>query len=261
MNIITTSIFLLTVCVGESIEKMSANQDQENSITLLQHNRLLRRTYRQMNNELQALDHILQQKQHKSLPADNGWVSSLLPTFWLAQDEVRFFTSEELQYLQRSNILLHQLNRTLAQFQMTMFKKLVDITKPEKRPEKQTQTKAEWQTVKLELELQQEKEELQNELNRLNYEMCVAKKMELITQSRYNSLKAWVKLTKCHNNRMRRLLEKVMENQVLLLQVQMLEEEFQHRRSVMLRVSVELCSLTFFLQSTQQNLRICDAHL
>lgn len=200
-----------------------------------------------MNDELQALDHILQQKQHKSVPTDDGWVSSLLPTFWLLQDEVHLFTPEELQYLQRSNTLLHQLNRTLAQFQMTMFKKLVDITKPEKRPEKQTQTKVEWQTMRRELELQQEKEELQNELDRLNFEMCVAKKTELITQSRYNSLKAWVRLTECHNKRMRRLLEKVMESQVLLLQVRMLEEEFQHRRSVMLRVNLELCSvrLTF----------------
>lgn len=197
-----------------------------------------------MNDELQALDHILQQKQHKSVPADDGWVSSLLPTFWLLQDEVHLFTPEELQYLQRSNTLLHQLNRTLAQFQMTMFKKLVDITKPEKRPEKQTQTKVEWQTMRRELELQQEKEELQNELDRLNFEMGVAKKTELITQSRYNSLKAWVSLTECHNKRMRRLLEKVMESQVLLLQVRMLEEEFQHRRSVMLRVNLELCSLT-----------------
>ncbi|XP_029694744.1 uncharacterized protein isoform X2 [Takifugu rubripes] len=209
---------------------MLENQDQENLSTLLQHNRLLRRTYRQMNDELQALDHILQQKQQRSVPTDNSWVSSLLPTFWLVQEEVHLFTPEELQYLQRSNNLLHQLNRTLAQFQMTMFKKLVDITKPEKRPEKQTQTKAEWQTMKRELELQQEKEELQNELDRLNFEMCVAKRTELITQSRYNSLRAWVRLTKCHNNRMRRLLEKVMENQVLLLQVRILEEEFQHRR-------------------------------
>ncbi|XP_029694743.1 uncharacterized protein isoform X1 [Takifugu rubripes] len=235
---------------------MLENQDQENLSTLLQHNRLLRRTYRQMNDELQALDHILQQKQQRSVPTDNSWVSSLLPTFWLVQEEVHLFTPEELQYLQRSNNLLHQLNRTLAQFQMTMFKKLVDITKPEKRPEKQTQTKAEWQTMKRELELQQEKEELQNELDRLNFEMCVAKRTELITQSRYNSLRAWVRLTKCHNNRMRRLLEKVMENQVLLLQVRILEEEFQHRRSVLLRVNVELCSLTFFLPSTQRNLRI-----
>lgn len=226
---------------------MSANQDQENFSTLLQHNRLLRRAYRQMNDELQALDHILQQKQHKSVPTDDGWVSSLLPNFWLVQDEIHLFTPEELQYLQRSNTVLHQLNRTLAQFQMTMFKKLVDITKPEKRPDKQTQTKAEWQTVRRELELQQEKEELQSELDRLNFEMCVAKNTELVTQSRYNSLKAWVGLTKCHNNRMRRLLEKVLENQVLLLQVRMLEEEFHHRRSV-------------FLPSTQQNLRIREAH-
>lgn len=233
---------------------MSADQDQENFNALLQHNRLLRRTYRQMNNELQALDHIIQQKLHKSVPIDNGWESSL-PTFWLFKDEAHPFTPEELQFLQRSNTLLHQLNRTLAQFQMTIFKKLVDITKPGKRPEKQTQTKAEWQTKKCELELQQEKEELQNELDRLNLEMCVAKKTELLTQSRYNRLKAWVRLTECYNNRTRRLLEQVMENQVLLQQVQMLEEEFQHRRSVMLRVNVELCSLTFFLPST---LRICE---
>lgn len=218
---------------------MLENQDQDNVSALLQHNRLLRRTYRQMNDELQALDHILQQKQHKSVPTDNGWVSSVLPTFWLGQDEVHLSTSEELQFLQRSNTLLHQLNRTLAQFQMTMFKKLVDITKPEKRPEKQTQTK-EWQTMKRELELQQEKEELQNELDRLNFEMCIAKKTEFITQSRYNNLKVWVGLTERHNNRMRRLLEQVIENQVLLLEVRMLEEECQHRRSVMLRVNVEL---------------------
>lgn len=207
---------------------MLSNQDQEYFNAVLQHNRLLRRTYRQMKDELQALDHIIQQKQYKSVSTDNGWESSLLLTFCLVQDEAHPFTPEELQFLQRSNTVLHQLNRMLAQFQMTIFKKLVDITKPEKKPEKQTQTKAKWQTLKHQLELQQEKEELQNELDRLKLEMCVAKKMELTTQWRYNRLKAWVRLTGCYNNRMRHLLEQVMENQVLLQQVQMLEEQFQH---------------------------------
>lgn len=233
------------------------NQDQENFNTLLQHNRLLRRAYRQMNDDLQALDHIILQKQPAVVSRDNSWEGSSLPTFWLVQDETNSFTPEELQFLQRSNTMLHQLNRTLAQFQMTIFKKLVDITKPGKRPEKQTQTKAEWQTRKCELDLRQEKKELQNELVQLSREMCVAKKTELRTLLRYSRLKACVSLTECHNKTMRRLLEQVMENQVPLQQVQMLEEEFQHRRSVMLRVNVELCSLTFFLPLSK---RICEAH-
>lgn len=165
-----------------------------------------------MNEELQALHHILQQKQQRSVPTDHGWVRPMLPTSWLIQGEDHLHTSEELQSLQRSNAMLHQLNATLAQLQMTTFRKLVDITRPEKRPEKQTQTKSEWQNMKSEAELQEEEEELQKELDQLNFEMCLAKMMERISLSRYNSLKFCVKMMELHNKRMRRLLEQVMES-------------------------------------------------
>lgn len=188
-----------------------------------------------MNEELQALHHILQKKQQKGVPTDNGWARSTLPTFWLVQGEDHLFTPEELQSLQRSNTTLHRLNGTLAQFQMTMFKKLVDITKPGKRPEKQTQTKTEWRDTKRELELQQVKEKLVRELDQLSFELSVANEKEKITQARYDSLKVWVRMTEQHHNSMSRLLEQAVENQALLLQVGMLEEELRHRRSVALR--------------------------
>lgn len=191
---------------------MSTNQDQEEFNTLVQHNRLLRRTYRKTNEELQALHHILQQKQQRSVPTDHGWVRPMLPNSWLIQGEDHLHTPEELQSLKRSNDMLHQLNATLAQLQMTTFKKLVDVTRPEKRPDKQTQTTGEWQNMKSEAELQQEEEELQKELDQLNFEMCLAKTMERISLSRYNSLNFCVKMMELHNKRMRRLLEQVMES-------------------------------------------------
>lgn len=216
------------------IAKMSTNQEQEEFDSLLQNNRLLRRTYRQMNQELQALNNILQQKLQKSTPTGKGCVRSALPTFSLVQNEDQVHTPDEIESLQRSNAKLHQLNAALAQFQMTTFKKLVDITRPEKRPEKQTQTRSEWQNTKRETELRSLKEELQKQLEQLQFETSVAKKEERLTLSRCNCLKICVRMTELHNNNRRRLLKQVRENQVLTLQVRMLEEELQHRRSVTL---------------------------
>lgn len=210
---------------------MSTNQDQQEFTSLLHNNRLLRRTYRQMNEELQALNSVLQQKLQKSTPSGNGCVASALPTFWLVQSEDHLHTPQEIQSLQRSNSKLQQLNATLAQMQMTTFKKLVDITRPEKRPEKQTQTKSE-SSVKREAELQRLKEELQSQLERLKIETSIAKKEERLSLSRCNCLKICIRMTELHNSNRRRLLEQVRENQVLTLQVRMLEEELQHRRSV-----------------------------
>lgn len=243
----TTLIFLLSLLHLEiagftdwpnwcRIEKMSTNQDQELT-TLLQDNRLLRRTYRQMNEELQALSSILQQKLQKSTPTGIVCLRLAPPTFSLVQNEAQLYSPQELHSLQRSNSKLHQLNATLAQFQMTMFKKLVDITRPEKRPEKQTQTKSEWQNGKHQTELQSSKEELQKELDQLKFEASIAKKEERLTLSRCSCLKICVRMTELHNNIRRRLLEQVRENQVLTLQVQVLEEELQHRRSVTLLFS------------------------
>lgn len=228
---------------------MLTDQDQEEFITLLQNNRLLRRTYRQMNEELQALSTILQQKLQKSTPSSHGCLRAALPTFWLVQNEDQLYTPEEIQSLQRSNAKLHQLNATLAQMQMTTFKKLVDITRPEKRPEKQTQTKSEPQNWKCETELQSLKEELQKELGQLRAETSVAKKEERLTLSRCNCLKICVRMTELHSNNWRHLLEQVRENQVLELQVRMLEEELQHRRSVTraIRRRANICPLTFTL--------------
>lgn len=211
---------------------MLTNQDQEELSSLLQNNRLLRRTYRQMNEELTALNSILQQKLHKSTPRGNRCSALALPAFWLLQNEDDLHTPQEIRFLQSSNAKLHQLNTTLAQMQMTTFKKLVDVTRPEKRPEKQTQTKSESRNTKRETELQSLKEELQKELEQLRTETSAARKEQRLTLSRCNCLKICVRMTELHNNNRRRLLEQVRENQVLTLQVRMLEEELQHRRSV-----------------------------
>lgn len=211
---------------------MSLNEKQEEFNTLLQNNRLLRRTYRQMTEELQALNDILQQKLQKGTPSGYGRLSPALPSFWLVQNEAHLPTPEEIHSLQRSNSKLHQLNTTLAHMQLATFKKLLDIAQPEKRPEKQTQTRSELQTMKHHTELQRSKERLQQELEQLRVESSVAKKEERLSLSRCNCLKACIRRTELHNNNRRRLLQQVKENQVLRVQVQMLEEELQHRRSV-----------------------------
>lgn len=211
---------------------MSLNEDQEEFDSLVQNNRLLRRTYRQMNEELQALNDLLQEKMQKKTPSGFSRLRPALPTFWLAQNEAQLHTPEEIHSLQRSNSQLHQLNATLAQLQLAMFKKLVDITRPAKRPEKQTQTRSELQTMKHQTELQSLKEQLQKELEQLRFEADVAKKEERLSLSRCSCLKICIRMTELHNNNRRRLLEEVKENQVLRLQVQLLEEKLQHRRSV-----------------------------
>ena len=210
---------------------MLTNQDQDAFDTLLQNNRLLRRTYRQMNEELQALNRILQQKLQKSPPGRRGCIGQPLPTFWLIQND-DLPTPEEFQALQRCNSKLHHLNATLAQFQMTTFKKLLDVMRPEKRPEKQTQTRGEPQDQQRQVELQSLKEQLQKELEQLRSEASVAQKEERLTLSRCNCLKICVRMTELHNNNRRRLLQQVRDNQVLTQQVKMLEDELQRRRSV-----------------------------
>lgn len=213
--------------------KMLSNEDeeQEEINSLLHNNRLLRRTYRQMNEELQALNGILQEKLQKSR-APGGGLRSAPPTTSLVQNEEHLHSALEIQSLQRSNSYLHQLNATLAQFQMTTFKKLVDITRPEKRPEKQTQTRSQWPGSQRRAELQALKEELQKELQQLQLETGVAKKEERLSQSRCSCLNICIRMTELHNNNRRRLLEQVRENQLLTLQVRLLEEQLQQRRSV-----------------------------
>lgn len=211
---------------------MQTDQDQDELVTLLQNNRLLRRTYRQMNEELQALSSILQQKLQRSPPSGAGCLQSALPAFWLLQNEDHLYTLEEIQSLQRSNAKLHQLNATLAQMQMTAFKKLLDITQPERRPEKQTQTRSEAPGVGREAALRSLKEDLQKELQQLRMETGAAQKAERLARSRRNCLRVCVHVTELHNSHRRQLLEQVRENRDLELQVRMLEEELQHRRSV-----------------------------
>lgn len=176
-----------------------------------------------MKRDLQALYKILEQKQQKN--PSNSWLRDTLSNLRLLQTEEEPLFHEDTSYLQRSNERLQNLNETLAQFQMTTFKKLVDIMRPLKRPEKKTQTRTRWPDTEREMKLQEAKQQLQVELDRLRFETNVAKEEERVATLRYDHLKTCLRMTQQHFDRRRHLLEEEERSQDQ-------EEELQQRRSV-----------------------------
>lgn len=198
------------------------DEDQELWDTLLQHNRLLRKTNQQMKDGLEALRHTLQQKQRRRTNTDHGCRRSNEPP-WVVQDNPL-----DVNALRATNSRLHRMNRTLAQLQMTLFKKLVDITRVERRPEKHVQTRNEERRGR---GLQQKKEQLQAELEWLELENGAAARRERLLRMQTQILTFCVRVMELCSNRRRHLILQVEENQVLEEQVRRLEEELQRRRS------------------------------